>query len=368
LNEGELQISQKEREVFTASKLKEIANIVATKVVHPISNRPFPITDIEEAIKVVAFKAKMDEDSKKQASGCIKLIQKRFKIKRANMKVRVSIGSHFKDVVKSQLEPYFQSHETFEIEEDSIITITAIIGPQVYRDLSNRLQENFGGAVLEIIEHAIVNNDVTDIGTVGLLEERSDYEENDGDEVKQGNGPAERELEELGIDRDLKVAGAIQPAKKKRKKKNKKRRNKKMEQFGDEFEEKEGLGFGGGEYPQEVGLGVQEIQAVQKTKKKKKKKNRRAYNIGSDEVQKKRCVEKTEDHVFERVSDEELKALVENFKYKCSSCPFGTDDNPAYKAHFKSDWHRFNSSRKAGDEFAVTEDQFNEYKILQEFI
>jgi ribosome maturation protein SDO1 len=60
-----MQISQKERLVFTHTKFKEIANVVASKIVHPVTNRPFPVEVIEEAMKSIRFKAKMQDDTKK---------------------------------------------------------------------------------------------------------------------------------------------------------------------------------------------------------------------------------------------------------------------------------------------------------------
>ena len=55
-----MQISQKERLIFTNNKFKEVANVIASKIVHPVTNRPFPVEVIEEAMRNIRFKAKMD--------------------------------------------------------------------------------------------------------------------------------------------------------------------------------------------------------------------------------------------------------------------------------------------------------------------
>jgi len=60
-----MQISQKERLIFTNNKYKEVANVISTKIVHPVTNRPFPVEVIEEAMRNVGFKAKMNDDTKK---------------------------------------------------------------------------------------------------------------------------------------------------------------------------------------------------------------------------------------------------------------------------------------------------------------
>lgn len=110
-----------------------------------------------------------------------------------------------------------------------------------------------------------------------------------------------------------------------------------------------------------------EIKSAPK-KKKKKKKIAKAYNLGGDDAQKKNQGEEKKDMVFDVVSEEEMRLQTENFAFKCSSCPFGTDDNSIYRGHFKGDWHKFNAQRKSKLELPVTEEQFKEYLILKDFV
>ncbi len=48
LDEGDLQISDKERQVNLENMLKDIATTIAAKCVNPSSNRPYPVTVIEK--------------------------------------------------------------------------------------------------------------------------------------------------------------------------------------------------------------------------------------------------------------------------------------------------------------------------------
>lgn len=68
-----MQISQKEREVFTENKFKEVANMISSKIVHPTTEKPFPVDTIETAMKAIGYKAKLDVNTKKQAMECIKV-------------------------------------------------------------------------------------------------------------------------------------------------------------------------------------------------------------------------------------------------------------------------------------------------------
>ena len=77
LDKGDLQITDKEREVQILNMQADIANIINEKCVHPITNRHFTLDSIKAAIK-------------RQALDCIKLLQKRYKIARAAMKIRLT--------------------------------------------------------------------------------------------------------------------------------------------------------------------------------------------------------------------------------------------------------------------------------------
>lgn len=96
-----MQISKKEREIFTGNKYKEVANLVASKIVHPVTNRPFPVEVIEEAMKNVRFNPKMNEDTKKQAVGCIRTLIKKYKIIRARMLIVLSCDNDEADSLKT---------------------------------------------------------------------------------------------------------------------------------------------------------------------------------------------------------------------------------------------------------------------------
>jgi hypothetical protein len=90
--------------------------------------------------------------------------------------------------------------------------------------------------------------------------------------------------------------------------------------------------------------------------------------LGTEPQQRKQKKQEQKEYEFSEVPEEYKEMLQEEeFEYYCSSCPFGTDDIDDYKAHFKSDWHRFNVTRKAKGLPQVMEDEYKEYILLQEF-
>lgn len=90
LDKGDLQITDKEREVQILNMQADIANIINEKCVHPITNRHFTLDSIKAAIKDIHYPVKLDQPAKRQALDCIKLLQKRYKISRAAMKIRLT--------------------------------------------------------------------------------------------------------------------------------------------------------------------------------------------------------------------------------------------------------------------------------------
>lgn len=269
-------------------------------------------------------------------------------------------------------ERWFLSHKELPLDGNGRHQVEVVAEPSQLRNISEWIANDLSTGALEIVEEAIVNNTIGDIDEVNIMEEREheekkhDQEEEEEHEEKIG---AVREIAEMDIDKDLmaSMTGGIQASKKRRKKK--KNRKKKQDAWtGSEFKE---------EVPvqevtepiasEEVSGGIQ--AAPKKKKKKKKKRNNAAYNLGTEPQQRKQKKHEEKEYEFTEVPEEYLKMIHdEEFEYYCSSCPFGTDDMDDYKAHFKSEWHRFNVTRKAKGLFPVMEDQFKEYTILKEFI
>ena len=86
-----MQVSEKERENLLQNTRKELVSLVASRIVHPDTNRLFPIQTIEEAITQVGFDVKINDSAKKQANFLIKELGTRYFIKKADMEIKVTI-------------------------------------------------------------------------------------------------------------------------------------------------------------------------------------------------------------------------------------------------------------------------------------
>jgi ribosome maturation protein Sdo1 len=70
--------------------MADIIKIIVEKCVHPATKRRFTHENIKNAIRDIHFPLKLDQPAKKQALDCIKLLQKRYKIARGEMKIRLT--------------------------------------------------------------------------------------------------------------------------------------------------------------------------------------------------------------------------------------------------------------------------------------
>lgn len=91
LDKGEMQVSEKERDSLLLNLRKELVSLVTSRIVHPDTNRMFPVQTIEEAIGDIGFDVKINDSAKKQANFLIKELASRYFIKKADMEIKVSI-------------------------------------------------------------------------------------------------------------------------------------------------------------------------------------------------------------------------------------------------------------------------------------
>lgn len=91
LEKGEMQVSGKERELLLRDTRNSLVNLVASRVVHPDTNRLFPAKIIEEAIYSLGFDVKINDSAKKQANFLIKELSSKYYLKKADMEIKVTI-------------------------------------------------------------------------------------------------------------------------------------------------------------------------------------------------------------------------------------------------------------------------------------
>eukprot|EP01138_Halocafeteria_seosinensis_P002383 gb/GECG01002440.1/.p1 GENE.gb/GECG01002440.1/~~gb/GECG01002440.1/.p1 ORF type:complete len:366 (+),score=54.86 gb/GECG01002440.1/:1-1098(+) len=155
LDEGDLQISDRERQAHLDNLFRDIASIIASKCVEPTSNRPYPVSVIERAMKDVHFGAKLNKNAKQQALELIPRLKEVMAIRRSQMRVRFCVPSKVKDDVLDLLR---RDDAEIEHENDNKASIffQLKIDPGTYRKLQECV-DKYGAenCALEVLELSI---------------------------------------------------------------------------------------------------------------------------------------------------------------------------------------------------------------------
>ncbi|KAJ9092951.1 hypothetical protein QFC19_008549 [Naganishia cerealis] len=120
LRKGELQVGEKERSHALGNLWKEVAGLVADKVVDPATKRPYSVSMIDKAMQEVHFNVRGDKPAKSQALECIKLLLEKspLPIERARMRVRLTMpprdGKRLKERVVACAERVEEDETTSE--------------------------------------------------------------------------------------------------------------------------------------------------------------------------------------------------------------------------------------------------------------
>ncbi|TKR75887.1 hypothetical protein L596_017116 [Steinernema carpocapsae] len=157
LNKGDLQVSDKERQVQSESGFKEVANLIAGMCVNPDTKRPYSPAVIEKALQEHHFSLKSNRSAKQQALECIPKLRETMKIDRAKMRLRVSVPAKEAKAIHTKLVEKFNEVEVEEWEQGEL-EVVGLIEPGNYRDISDFLQkETKNKGQMELLSLKVMN-------------------------------------------------------------------------------------------------------------------------------------------------------------------------------------------------------------------
>ena len=118
LAKGDLQVSDKEREVANEALLSEIAEKVSEMSVNPQTERKYPSTIIQKAMKeTIHYSLQTKKNAKVQAIDVIKQLKaKDFPIDRCKSQVKANIPSEFSEVADK-----IRKLARFELDATSLV-------------------------------------------------------------------------------------------------------------------------------------------------------------------------------------------------------------------------------------------------------
>jgi len=153
LQSGEIQVSEKERQLTQEKLLKDIATIVAEKCIDLETKRPVTVGIVERAIKEVHFSVKPEKSAKSQALFLIRLLKDKIPIARAQMRLKVTMTAKDGRRQKEKLQPMIAVVEKEELTEEEF-TLVGLIDPGSYR-LIDDLVKNTKGGTIEVLTLAV---------------------------------------------------------------------------------------------------------------------------------------------------------------------------------------------------------------------
>ncbi|MFH4976108.1 hypothetical protein AB6A40_002817 [Gnathostoma spinigerum] len=157
LEKGDLQVSEKERQVQSESSYKEVANLIANMCVNPETKRPYPVTVIERGLHDLHFSLKPNRSSKQQALEMIPKLRESMKIDRADMRVRVAVEAKEAKHMHDRLKNLFSSVEVEDWDKGSL-EMVGLIEPGSYRKIDELLhKESKSNAHIEILSLKVVS-------------------------------------------------------------------------------------------------------------------------------------------------------------------------------------------------------------------
>jgi ribosome maturation protein SDO1 len=154
LEKGDIQISEKERNLNQCNTKNDIANIIVEKTFNSENGLPFPHSMILQVLDDIKFTTRDDQDTKKQALKAIKCIQEKniLPIERKLMSFNLYLKEknslkdenefkEFTNKIINFLDKIGAFYVDKNIEKIKTFKISCKIFPNHYRDLINNFED-----------------------------------------------------------------------------------------------------------------------------------------------------------------------------------------------------------------------------------
>jgi len=336
LSKGQVQVSDKERNQQLEKTVAQIADWISKNCVQPNTDRPYTISQIRHAMQQANFSVHPTKPLKRQYLDCVKMIQTVIPIQRAKMELLLLMPDDVEST--SLVEKTMQDNDIeWTMETGKTRNYKMTVDPSLYRILNEVVQE-ISGAHIEIVHQVVTaHGDVqleTDLTWQPTLDEGplSGVVTNatiggSRDPVQGGGGGGQLNSFPASSDDDDSAASSAEPS--------------------------EGM----------------QMKSRKQESKSQKKKNRRMQRrektdrntpFDTSELQEALiCTEapKANQDTTPMTSTSASGSKSDSRK-SCNTCGGSFDAVAAYRAHFRSDWHRFNQKLTLNGAAPISEEEF----------
>ena len=335
LSKGQVQVSDKERNQQLEKTIAQIAEWISKNCVQPNTDRPYTISQIRHAMQQANFSVHPTKPLKRQYLDCVKMLQAIIPIQRARMELLLLVPDEQESsnlVEKTMMDNDIEW--TMETGKTRCYKVT--VDPSLYRIL-NEVVQDIVGAHIEIVHQV-----VTAQGDVHLdihLE---------ADTTQQPEEANEDAAIVAGLDD---VRGTSHS----------------VEEYGGAAVSSRDDAGSSEENSEGMGMSTRKKQT--KNKKKNRKDQRREDTTASsgpfDTSELGEALPSTEGPKASRPMEANQVIVPEgsaeprsDSRKSCNTCGGSFEGAAAYRAHFRSDWHRFNQKLTLNGAAPISEQEF----------
>jgi ribosome maturation protein SDO1 len=324
LEKGDFQLSDLERQQLLESTLSQIATQISVNCVNPETRRSYTVSQIRTALS--NYHLQPHKPIKKQYLDAIKFLkQSSFPIERAKMELAIRYPANLDETIQMTLDKLAVD----VVKQKSGPGLVVVhVDPSLYRDLSD-LATSLKGGRLEILQQIAVFDASGDGGSAQPISS-ADYQPSSVPAVSRqaaesANQESDEEQQELL--RKLQSLGIVRA------------------------EQEDG--------PNDSVVPPNRKQLRQQQKKGKKAQRRNQDTLLEVDKNELGAVgSKKEDGEGDSQSNTDRITAGATVIKSCNTCGGSFSSLNLYRAHFRSDWHRFNQKLKLKGIPAVSEEEF----------
>jgi len=162
LKKGDLQVSDKERELHLETTFRDIVQMLVERCVHPQTGRQLTAITVESALKKIGFSVHCDHSAKKQSlkameSLCAEMPEA---FARAKMRLRLAFPERLTEEIKRHLAEENDAKVEEETSGAGTVSLTFVCDPSHYRTLDKLATADHAGegVSLHIVTNAVVGD------------------------------------------------------------------------------------------------------------------------------------------------------------------------------------------------------------------
>ena len=384
LQKGQIQVSDMERSAYLESTIREVAVMITEKCTNPQSNRPYTVETIRNAMKEAEFNVHPTKNVKQQFLECVKLLKSKnvIPLERARMHLCAIVSSEEEENVKRDLMEAGvhlipSSCDNSTNKNLGEVKLDFLMDPSLYRKVDDIIKNKCGSKNrrLEIVKQAVFEEGDVDLDSELARKDR--LKAATGQQVGQHQGEVnsasdnedagdeEEVINLLSNDvKDLCLRCVDKKEKAEEGSENDYADGTVQEDHISDEENEEDDEDGAVPYLSMIGNVRQNQKNAQKSKKAKRREREEAEEreklIESERARQKerRLRLCKEGRMADMDTGDSRDSATAGGKTKgCNTCG-GSYTDADYRAHFRSDFHRFNLKLKMQGVPCISEEEF----------